>query len=160
MKDYRENYRTFPQHEDEYHRRMRQEIERNETNLGAFRNDEPRYKSSPIDYQSTLNDFQDSLFNRVLEDIKEKTEITPEIYADIKHVTETMEKNPDMPIVELTAKLLDEKRDDRMPEVNSHLEKLDRDLTELYLKDNGFDEVSYSPDNFRNRKVNDSEVTY
>lgn len=162
VKDYMEHYKVLPQQEDEYHRKLRQEIERNENSLSHFKDSEPHYKTNftPNAFsKQDIDDFQDSLLKQVLNELSEKIEITPNVYETTKEVTETLEQNPDVPIVELTQKLL--AVDDDISQFNHDLDKLDIEMSKELLDTQEFlQDINEIAGPFPQRKLNDSEVSY
>ncbi|KAF6247098.1 hypothetical protein C6990_05305 [Nitrosopumilus sp. b3] len=161
-KDYMEHYRVFPQQEDEYHRKLRQELEKNEHHMSHFRDTEPHYKTNPVQEsfsKQNLDDFQDSLFNRVMEEMKERQEVSQEVYDNAKEVTEAIQQNQDMGVAEFTEKMLS--MDDDISQINYDLDKLDNEISEELLDTQNFlNEVTeVIPDTLPQRK-SDSEVGF
>lgn len=158
-KNFMDDYKVFPQQEDEYHRKLRQSIEKSENSVSHFKDSEPHYKTNftPDTFSKrNIDDFQDSLLKRVMDELDEKIETTPEVYEVAKEVSETMEQNRDMPLVELTEKLLTV--DDDISQINHDLDKLDSELSQELIDSQEFlqDITEVLP----NKRIDDSEVGY
>ncbi len=163
VKDYMEHYKVPVQQEDEYHRKLRQEIEKSETSLSHFKDSEPHYKTNFAHENFTrqnMDDFQDSLFNRVMDELNEKQEVQPEVYESAKEVTDAIERNQDMGVVEFTEKMLTV--DDDLSQINHDLDKLDNEMSKELLDTQDFlqDVTEILPDDLHRRKLNDSEVSF
>ena len=161
VKDYMEHYRVSPQPEDEYHKKLRQEIEKSENSLSHFKDAEPHYKTNFASENFTrqnMDAFQESLFKRVMDELSERKDMSSEVYQSAKDVTEAMGQNQDMEVVEFTEKMLG--TDDDILQINKDLDKLDSEISKELLETQEFlrDISEVVPDTMHRRKLNDSEV--
>ncbi|WP_179365100.1 hypothetical protein [Nitrosarchaeum sp. AC2] len=161
VKDYMEHYRVLPQPEDEYHKKLRHEIEKSENSLSPFKDAEPHYRTNfaPDNFsRQNMDDFQDALFKRVMDELSERKDMSSEVYQSAKDVTDAIEQNQEMGVIEFTEKMLG--MDDDILQINKDLDRLDNEISKELLETQGFlrDISEVVPDAMHHRKLNDSEV--
>ncbi|MEX2192994.1 MAG: hypothetical protein WD717_06415 [Nitrosarchaeum sp.] len=175
-------YRQPSHGEDEYHRKLKNAIEKNELRGPEhFFSKEPHYKTNfPIEVSNSrfsepnMKEFADSVLKQVLEEIhQEKTEITTELYKEIKEnttdVTGAFEKilndtDDETTILDFTKKMLnpDSEFDNKINELNSKLDDVDHRTNEDVV-DTGtiIQDIGEVHQEFSRRKNHyDSEVGY
>lgn len=173
-------YRQPSQSEDEYHRKLKNVIEKNELRGPEhFFSKEPHYKTHfPTEVSNSrfsepnMKEFADSVLKQVLEEInQEKTEITKELYKEIKEntteVTEAFEKilndtDDETTILDFTKEMLnpDSEFDNKIKELNSKLDDVDYRM-DSYIADSSLNQdIKEMPDDFRRKNLYDFEVGY
>ena len=111
-------YKQFSQREDEYHRKLKQSIERDElSGPGNFRDSHPNYKIMPVNIQennlekNSVDDIRESVFQQVMTKLKnENKEVTPELYERAQEqsefVSDKLAENQEKTALDFTEELL------------------------------------------------------
>lgn len=174
-------YRQPSQSENEYHRKLKNVIEKNELRGPEhFFSKEPHYKTHfPTEVSNSrfsepnMKEFADSVLKQVLEEIhQEKNEITPEFYKEIKEntieVTGAFEKilndtSDETTVLDFTKEMLnpDSEFDNKVNELNSKLDDAYHRV-DSYIADSSLNQdIKEIPDEFTRRKNHyDFEVGY
>lgn len=174
IKDPLNAYRQVPQGEDEYHRKLRHSIEKDELRGPEhFFSKEPHYKTNfPTEVfdskfsEANMKEFRDSVLKQVLEEInQERTEVTPELYNEIKEntndVTEALGEilnNPsdETSVLDFTKEMInrDSDFDNKVNELNSQLDdlnqRMDAEIADTKSLIQDINEIL--PDEFSRRK--------
>ncbi|GEM_PF-5173063 len=165
-------YRQPSHGEDEYHRKLKNAIEKSELRGPEhFFSKEPHYKTNfPTEVSNSrfsepnMKEFADSVLKQVLEEInQEKTEITPELYNEVKEntidVTGAFEKilndtGDETTVQDFTKEMLnpDSEFDNKLNELNSKLDDADHRV-DSYIADGSLNQdIKEIPDEFTRRK--------